>query len=180
MAKNIKKKIHEKRVRPDECGELVERSVSVRRVTKVVKGGRRFGFSVLVVVGDSQGHIGYGIGKSAEVPDAVRKAVEGGKKMLIKVPMKGTTITHKITGSYGPTKVELMPASAGTGVIAGASARAVLESAGVKDIRTKVIGSTNPYNVVRAVFNGMLELMDPERVAAVRGVPMETIGYQPF
>jgi small subunit ribosomal protein S5 len=177
----IKKRIHEKRVAAHECGELAERNVSVRRVTKVVKGGRRFTFSVLVVVGDGRGAVGYGMGKAGEVPDAVRKATESAKKMLVKVPMRGTTLTHRITGRYGPTKIELMPAAPGTGVIAGASVRAVLESAGVKDVRTKVIGSSNEYNVVRACIDGILRLLDPERVAAVRGFSsVEQIGYQPF
>lgn len=172
--------IHKRRVSPDQASELKERTIHVNRVAKVVKGGRRFGFSALVVVGDAQGHVGMGLGKAGEVPDALRKAGEGAKKTLIRVPIRGTTLPHEIQGKYGPTTVLLKPAAPGTGVIAGSTVRAVLESAGVKDIYTKVYGSTNPYNVTRAVFNGLLRLREPERVAAVRGINLEQLEYRTF
>ncbi len=176
----LKKKLSDRRVSPDQAGELKDKSVQINRVAKVVKGGRRFGFSALVVVGDGRGNVGFGLGKAGEVPDALRKASEGAKKSLIRLPIKGTTVPHDIIGKYGPTQVIIRSAAPGTGVIAGAGVRAVVEAAGIKDIRTKVLGSTNGYNVVRATMNGLLGLRDPERVATVRGIPFDEIGYHPF
>ncbi len=176
----IKDRIQERRVSVEQCGELKEKTVNINRVAKVVKGGRRFGFSALVVVGDGRGNVGFGLGKSGEVPDALRKAAEGAKKALIRIPMRGTTLPHDVHGKYGPTLVIMKPAAPGTGVIAGAAARSVLEIAGVKDVRTKVVGSSNPYNVLKATMNGLLALKDPDRVASVRGVEVEALGYRPY
>jgi small subunit ribosomal protein S5 len=176
----LKRKIEERRVSVEQCGEVREKTVNVSRVAKVVKGGRRFGFSALVVVGDGRCHVGFGLGKAGEVPDALRKAADSGKKALIKLPMKGVTIPHDVIGKFGPTTVIMKPAAPGTGVIAGSAVRAILEIAGIKDIRTKVIGSTNPYNVLKAAMNGLVKLRDPERVAAVRGIPVDQIGYAAY
>jgi small subunit ribosomal protein S5 len=174
---SVKKKIRERRVDISECGEISEKMVSVSRVAKVVKGGRRFGFSALVVVGDGRGHVGYGLGKAGEVPEAMRKAGESGKKSIIAVPMKGATIPHEVVGVFGPATVIMKPAAPGTGVIAGSTVRAVADAAGIKDIRTKALGSRNSYNLLKAVFDGIMKLKDPERVAAVRGVAFDEIGY---
>lgn len=176
----LKDKIHERRVSVEACGELKEKTLSINRVAKVVKGGRRFGFSALVVVGDGRSHVGFGLGKAAEVPDAIRKATEAAKKGLVQVPIRGVTVPHDTIGKYGPTSVIIKPAAPGTGVIAGSAVRAILEAAGIKDVRTKVIGSSNPYNLVRATFIGLLSLRDPERVAAVRGIAVEQIGYSAY
>ncbi len=138
--------------------ELDERVVSIRRVTKVVKGGRRFSFSALVVVGTQDGLVGYGSGKSAEVPEAISKASRGAKKNVFKVALKNGTIAHEVIGTYGSSKIVMRPASEGTGVIAGGAARALLEAAGVKNILTKCLGSRNPYNVVRATLDALSQL----------------------
>ncbi len=148
--------------------QLTERVVKIRRVTKVVKGGRRRGFSVMVVVGDGEGHVGMGLGKAYAVPDAVRKGVTIAKKNLVTVPMKGTTIPHQIMASHCASSVLLKPAASGTGVIAGGAVRAVVESAGIRDILTKSIGSANAINVVRATIDGLTKLKDPAQEIAKR------------
>ena len=155
--------------------ELEERVVTINRVSKTVKGGRIFKFSALVVVGDGNGLVGLGIGKSGEVPDAIRKGIEDAKKNVIKVSLRGTTIPHEITGKFGAGEVLLMPAPKGTGVIAGGPDRAVVETVGIKDIRTKAIRSNNPCNVVRATINGLSQLRSAEEVAAVRGKTVKEI-----
>ena len=155
--------------------ELSERVVAINRVSKTVKGGRIMKFAALVVVGDGNGLVGYGIGKSAEVPDAIRKGIEDAKKHLIKVSLKGTTIPHEIVGEFGAGRVLMMPAPVGTGVIAGGPVRAVLEMVGIHDIRTKCLRSNNPCNVVTATINGLAALRTAEEVAAIRGKSVEEI-----
>ena len=155
--------------------DIKEKVVSLNRVAKVVKGGRTFRFSALVVVGDQNGHVGCGTGKAAEIPDAIRKGIEDAKKNMITVPMVETTIPHEIIGTYGAGEVLLKPAGKGTGVIAGGGARAVLELAGIKDVRTKCLRSNNPKNVVCATIHGLSELKDAEEVAKLRGKTVEEL-----
>ncbi|MDR1263164.1 MAG: 30S ribosomal protein S5 [Oscillospiraceae bacterium] len=165
----------QRRDRDREESEFKEKLVSVNRVTKVVKGGRNFRFAALVVVGDEKGRVGCGMGKATEIPEAIRKAVDDAKKQLVTVAMKGTSIPHESIGSYGTGKVLLLPAPEGTGVIAGGPARAVLELCGVKDIRTKSFGSSNPINMVKATLDGLRQLRTAEEVARLRGKTVEEL-----
>ena len=155
--------------------DLKEHVVAINRVSKTVKGGRIYKFAALIVVGDGNGTVGFGIGKAGEVPDAIRKGIEDAKKNLMKVSLKGTTIPHEVTGIYGAGKVLMKPAAPGTGVIAGGPVRAVIEAVGIKDIRTKALRSNNPCNVVRATLAGLQSLRTADEVAAVRGKSVKEI-----
>ena len=159
----------------EQVSEFKEKLVAVNRVSKTVKGGRNMRFSALVVVGDENGRVGAGMGKAAEIPEAIRKAVEAAKKNLITVPLSGTSIPHAVNGYFGTSKVVLLPAPEGTGVIAGGAARAVLELSGIKNIRTKSFGTNNKINTVKATIKGLSELRSPEMVAKLRGKTVEEI-----
>lgn len=157
----------------DNAVELEERVVAINRVTKVVKGGRRLRFAALVVVGDKNGHVGFGTGKAQEVPEAIRKAVETARKSLIEVPIVGTTLPHEAIGVYGGGRILMKPAAEGSGVTAGGAVRAVMELAGVDDVTSKRLGSNTPVNVIRATFEGLKSMRNAEEVAALRGVSVD-------
>ena len=156
--------------------EFTETLVSINRVSKTVKGGRIFKFSALMVIGDRKGHVGVGIGKSGEIPDAIRKGIEDAKKNIVKISLKDNTIPHSTLGSFGASRVVLKPASPGTGILAGGATRAVVEAAGIQDLRAKSLRSNNPCNVVKAVINGLQSLCDEHYIRQIRGkVPYETV-----
>jgi small subunit ribosomal protein S5 len=159
----------------ESLGDLVDRVVDINRVAKVVKGGRRFAFSALVVVGNENGWVGYGYGKAREVPEAIRKANEIARKSMFQVPLQGTTVPHRVIGHFGAGEVLLVPASPGTGVIAGGGVRAVLELAGIHDILSKSLGSQNPINLVKATIAGLQDLRKPEEIAALRGLSVDKV-----
>ena len=174
MSPDFRKK-EERKVQSENTSELKEKVVAINRVAKVVKGGRTFRFSAVVVVGDENGHVGVGNGKASEVPDAIKKAIEDAKKNLVTVPIVGTTIPHEYVGKFGSANVLLKPAEEGTGIIAGGSVRPVLELAGYRNIRTKIIGTNNPRNVVYATIEGLKSMQTVEEVAKKRGKRVEDI-----
>ena len=155
--------------------ELIDRVVYISRVAKVVKGGRRFSFSAIVVVGDGNGRVGYGLGKANEVPEAIRKGMEVAKREMFEVPLMGGTLPHEVLGRFGASQVVMKPASKGTGIIAGGAVRAIMEAVGVTDVLTKCIGSRNPHNVVKAVIQGLKSLRSPEEIATNRGLSVHEI-----
>ncbi|EKB58579.1 30S ribosomal protein S5 [Falseniella ignava] len=164
-----------KYVNPNTLGEIEERVVAINRVTKVVKGGRRLRFSALVVVGDRDGHVGFGTGKAQEVPEAIRKAIENAKRRMISIPRTGTTIPHEVIGEFCGGRVLLKPATAGSGVAAGGPVRAVVELAGIADVTSKSLGSNTPINMITATVNGLMQLKEAEEVAKLRGKSVEEI-----
>jgi len=167
-------KTNRQRISPNALN-LKDQLISINRVTKVVKGGKNMSFAALVVVGDEAGHVGFGTGKAKEVPNAIKKAIEAAKKSLIRVPLVDGTLPHQMIGKYGAGQVLLKPAKEGTGVIAGGAVRAILQVLGIHNVRTKILGSNNPHNVIRATFNGLERMKDPMEVARLRGKQVEEL-----